>query len=174
MEVRTVAVIGAGTMGAGIAQVCAQSGWHTRIFDAFPNSLENGIERIKSFWEKGIEKGKTTEKEKDEWSQNLVPCYEISEALEGADLVIEALGFEPEEIPKLFGEPDLEVTKWGTIKADLKTLKTNIRGVFAAGDIVRGASLVVWAIKDGRDAAVQIRKFLIEKDKLKNKKTVAA
>jgi len=62
MEVRTVAVIGAGTMGAGIAQVCAQSGWHTRIFDAFPNSLENGIERIKSFWEKGIEKGKTTEK----------------------------------------------------------------------------------------------------------------
>ena len=67
MEVRTVAVIGAGTMGAGIAQVCAQSGWHTRIFDAFPNSLENGIERIKSFWEKGIEKGKTTEKEKDEW-----------------------------------------------------------------------------------------------------------
>ena len=91
MEVRTVAVIGAGTMGAGIAQVCAQSGWHTRIFDAFPNSLENGIERIKSFWEKGIEKGKTTEKEKDEWSQNLVPCYELSKALEGADLVIEAV-----------------------------------------------------------------------------------
>ena len=53
-------------------------------------------------------------------------------------------------------------------------MSTNLKGVFAAGDIVRGASLVVWAIKDGRDAAVQIRKFLIEKDKLKNKKTVAA
>ena len=77
-----------------------------------------------------------------------------------ADLVIEALGFEPEEIPKLFGEPDLEVTKWGTIKTDLKTLKTNIRGVFAAGDIVRGASLVVWAIRDGRDAAAGISEYL--------------
>ena len=77
-----------------------------------------------------------------------------------ADLVIEALGFEPEEIPKLFGEPGLEVTKWGTIKTDLKTLKTNIRGIFAAGDIVRGASLVVWAIRDGRDAAVGISEYL--------------
>ena len=89
-----------------------------------------------------------------------------------ADLVIEALGFEPEEIPKLFDEPDLEVTKWGTIKADLKTLKTNIRGVFAAGDIVRGASLVVWAIRDGRDAAAGISKYL--KKILLNKKNKAA
>ena len=87
-----------------------------------------------------------------------------------ADLVIEALGFEPEEIPKLFGEPDLEVTKWGTIKTDLKTLKTNIKGVFAAGDIVRGASLVVWAIRDGRDAAVGISQYLKEiSQKKKNK-----
>lgn len=87
-----------------------------------------------------------------------------------ADLVIEALGFEPEEIPKLFGEPDLEVTKWGTIKTDLKTLKTNITGVFAAGDIVRGASLVVWAIRDGRDAAVGISDYLKEiSQKKKNK-----
>jgi len=87
-----------------------------------------------------------------------------------ADLVIEALGFEPEEIPKLFGEPDLEVTKWGTIKTDLKTLKTNIKGVFAAGDIVRGASLVVWAIRDGRDAAVGINEYLKEiSQKKKNK-----
>ena len=87
-----------------------------------------------------------------------------------ADLVIEALGFEPEEIPKLFGEPDLEVTKWGTIKTDLKTLKTNIKGVFAAGDIVRGASLVVWAIRDGRDAAAGISEYLKEiSQKKKNK-----
>ena len=83
-----------------------------------------------------------------------------AEEILDADLVIEALGFEPEEIPKLFGEPDLEVTKWGTIKTDLKTLKTNIRGIFAAGDIVRGASLVVWAIRDGRDAAVGISEYL--------------
>jgi len=87
-----------------------------------------------------------------------------------ADLVIEALGFEPEEIPKLFGEPDLEVTKWGTIKTDLKTLKTNIKGVFAAGDIVRGASLVVWAIRDGRDAAVGISEYLKEISQKKENK----
>jgi len=77
-----------------------------------------------------------------------------------ADLVIEALGFDPEEIPNLFSEPKLEVSKWGTIKIDLKTMRTNIRGVFAAGDIVRGASLVVWAIRDGRDAAQEIDKYL--------------
>ena len=77
-----------------------------------------------------------------------------------ADLVIKALGFDPEEIPILFSEPKLEVSKWGTIKTDLKTMRTNIRGVFAAGDIVRGASLVVWAIRDGRDAAKQIDKYL--------------
>ena len=77
-----------------------------------------------------------------------------------ADLVIKALGFDPEDIPHLFSEPKLEVSKWGTIKTDLKTMRTNIRGVFAAGDIVRGASLVVWAIRDGRDAAKEIHKYL--------------
>ncbi|MEK9732335.1 MAG: NAD(P)-dependent oxidoreductase [Pelagibacteraceae bacterium] len=83
----------------------------------------------------------------------------VDESLK-ADLVIEALGFEPEEIPKLFNEPELEITKWGTIKTNLRTLKTNIKGVFAAGDIVRGASLVVWAIRDGRDAAKGISEYL--------------
>ena len=77
-----------------------------------------------------------------------------------ADLIIQALGFDPEEIPALFSEPKLEVSKWGTVKTDLKTMRTNIRGVFAAGDIVRGASLVVWAIRDGRDAAKEIEKYL--------------
>ena len=60
----------------------------------------------------------------------------------------------------MFSEPKLEVSKWGTVKTDLKTMRTNIRGVFAAGDIVRGASLVVWAIRDGRDAAKEIDKYL--------------
>ena len=88
-----------------------------------------------------------------------------------ADMVIKALGFDPEEIPKLFGEEKLEVTKWGTIKIDFDTFKTNISGVFAAGDIVRGASLVVWAIKDGRDAAFSIDKFL--KNKIKKEQRFA-
>ena len=77
-----------------------------------------------------------------------------------ADMVIKALGFDPEDLPKLFNSNDLAISKWGTIKIDLQTMQTNIEGVFAAGDIVRGASLVVWAIKDGRDAAIQIEKYL--------------
>jgi len=77
-----------------------------------------------------------------------------------ADMIIKSLGFDPEEIPSLFSKPELKVSKWGTIKIDLKTMRTNIRGVFAAGDIVRGASLVVWAIRDGRDAAQEIHKYI--------------
>ena len=88
-----------------------------------------------------------------------------------ADIVIEALGFDPEEIPKLFGEEDLKVTEWGTIKINHNTLETNISGVFAAGDIVRGASLVVWAIKDGREVSTSIDKYL--KNKTEKEQRVA-
>ena len=77
-----------------------------------------------------------------------------------ADLVIKSLGFDPENLPKLFNAEELIVSQWGTIKIDLKSMQTNLDGVFAAGDIVRGASLVVWAIRDGRDAATQIEKYL--------------
>ena len=92
---------------------------------------------------------------------------ENSEVEIEADIVIKALGFDPEELPKLFQEERLQVTKWGTIKADFDTMETNIPGVFAAGDIVRGASLVVWAIKDGRDAALSISNYLQLKQKQK-------
>ncbi|TAL34143.1 MAG: NAD(P)-dependent oxidoreductase [Phenylobacterium sp.] len=77
-----------------------------------------------------------------------------------ADLVIKALGFDPEDLPTAFAAPELAVTRWGTVKADLRNLQTSIPGVFAAGDIVRGASLVVWAIRDGRDAAEAIHRYL--------------
>jgi len=77
-----------------------------------------------------------------------------------ADLVIKALGFDPEDLPTLFGEPELALTGWGTVKARPQTLMTSIDGVFAAGDIVRGASLVVWAIHDGRLAAAAIHNWL--------------
>ena len=77
-----------------------------------------------------------------------------------ADMVIKALGFDPENLPKLFGSEDLQITRWGTLKTDFDTMETNLQGVFAAGDIIRGASLVVWAIKDGRDAALSIEKYL--------------
>ncbi|MEM6934651.1 MAG: FAD-dependent oxidoreductase, partial [Pseudomonadota bacterium] len=76
-----------------------------------------------------------------------------SDYTEPADLAIKALGFEPEDLPKLWDVDGLDVTRWGTIKADFRTHETALPGVYAAGDIVRGASLVVWAIRDGREAA---------------------
>ncbi|MDW3223497.1 MAG: NAD(P)-dependent oxidoreductase [Paracoccaceae bacterium] len=78
---------------------------------------------------------------------------EGADYIEDADIVIMALGFEPEALPTLWDEPDLPVTRWGTIKAEFTSGATDLDGVYAVGDIVRGASLVVWAIRDGRDCA---------------------
>ena len=86
-----------------------------------------------------------------------------------ADIVIKALGFDPENLPKLFGSDHLQVTRWGTLRTNFETMETNLDGVFAAGDIIRGASLVVWAIKDGRDAAISIKNFLVSKESEKEK-----
>lgn len=83
---------------------------------------------------------------------------EGSDYVEDADLVIKALGFEPEDLPTLWGAPELEVTRWGTVKAAFESGATDLDGVYAVGDIVRGASLVVWAIRDGRDCAAAILK----------------
>ena len=88
-----------------------------------------------------------------------------------ADLVIKALGFDAEDLPALFGAPELGVSRWGTVLVDGKTLMTSLDGVFAAGDIVRGASLVVWAIRDGRDVASAMHKWL--KAKAKNRRVAA-
>ena len=77
-----------------------------------------------------------------------------------ADLVIKALGFEPEDLPRLFGAEALGVTRWGTLRTDGRTMMTSLDGVFAAGDIVRGASLVVWAIRDGRDVAAHMHAWM--------------
>jgi glutamate synthase (NADPH/NADH) small chain len=80
-----------------------------------------------------------------------------------ADLVLKALGFDPEDLPALMAAPDLAVTGWGTLKIDWRSMMTSLDGVFAAGDIVRGASLVVWAVRDGRDAAERIHGWLTAK-----------
>ena len=87
-----------------------------------------------------------------------------SERVEVADLVLKALGFDPENLPGLFGESGLGITRWGTLKVDHRSMMTNLLGVFAAGDIVRGASLVVWGIRDGRDAADRIARWVAERD----------
>jgi len=89
----------------------------------------------------------------DATGRQVPELIEGSDYVEDADIVIKALGFEPEDLPTLWGEDALEVTRWGTIKADFRTHQTSMDDVYAVGDIVRGASLVVWAIRDGREAA---------------------
>ena len=108
-----------------------------------------------------VEKMKLIEPDESGRSKPIV--QENSEYELKADIIIKALGFDPEELPKLFSEDQLRVTKWGTIKTNFDTMETNIPGVYAAGDIIRGASLVVWAIKDGRDVAISIEKYLKKK-----------
>ena len=127
-----------------------------------------GSNKVKSII---VDKMKLTDP--DESGRRKPVVEENSEFEIKADLVIKSLGFDPEDLPILFQEPKLKVSQWGTIKADFDTLETSIPGVFAAGDIVRGASLVVWAIRDGRDAATQIEKYLQLKAN-KNKSVVAA
>ncbi len=93
--VRKVAVIGAGTMGSGIAQVCAQTGWETKLYDAFSDSLNRGFSTINEFWMKGISRGKYSKDEVKSWSKNLHRSEDLESALEGVDFVIEAV---PEKI----------------------------------------------------------------------------
>jgi len=122
MRITTVAVIGAGTMGAGIAQVCAQAGWKTNLYDAFPEGLERGMERINSFWEKGIARGKTTEDQKKEWSANLYPVGELKEAVVEADLVIEAVPEIPELKHNIFAEIDQHAPKHAVLGSNTSSL----------------------------------------------------
>ena len=132
------------------------------------NAEEEGVEFVWLSAPKGFEgdavTGVNVQKmrlgQPDATGRRMPELIEGADYLEGADLVIKALGFEPEDLPKLWGVDGLDVTRWGTIRADFTTGKTSLDGVYAAGDIVRGASLVVWAIRDGRDAATAILGYL--------------
>ncbi len=104
MGIDSVAVIGAGTMGAGIAQVCAQAGWKTNLFDAFPEGLERGMKAIDAFWDKGIARGKTSPEQKTEWSANLHAVSNMADAVGDVDLVIEAVPEIPELKHKIFAD----------------------------------------------------------------------
>ena len=117
MSIRNVAVIGAGTMGAGIAQICAQAGWNTSLYDAFPDGLQRGMERIDAFWDKGIARGKTSVEQKAEWQKNIHAVSDMAQAVGNADLVIEAVPELPELKQKVFEEID----KYAPIHAVLGT-----------------------------------------------------
>ncbi len=122
VTIRRIAVIGAGTMGSGIAQVCAQTGWETRLFDAFPESLERGMKKIEEFWEKGISKGKTTPEQKEEWVGNLIATSEMSEAVRDSDIVIEAVPEKMELKRSIFEE-------LGVLSSPNAILATNTSGL---------------------------------------------
>jgi glutamate synthase (NADPH/NADH) small chain len=133
------------------------------------NAIEEGVEFVwlsspKSFIGKtkveAVEVNKMVLGDPDSSGRRKPEVEQGSEYKISADLVIKSLGFDPENLPKLFDAEELVVSQWGTLKIDLQSMQTNLDGVFAAGDIVRGASLVVWAIRDGRDAAAQIEKYL--------------
>ena len=146
------------------------------------NAIEEGVEFIwltspKTFIGEtkvnAVEVNKMSLTEPDSSGRRKPEVQVGSEYTIPADLVIKSLGFDPENIPKLFDAKELAISQWGTLKINLKSMQTNLDGVFAAGDIVRGASLVVWAIRDGRDAATQIEKYLKLKEN-KNKSEEAA
>ena len=145
------------------------------------NAIEEGVEFIwltspKSFIGnskvEAVEVYKMKLGEPDSSGRRRPEIEQGSEYNISADLVIKSLGFDPEDLPKLFNAKELAVSQWGTIKINLKTMQTNLDGIFAAGDIVRGASLVVWAIRDGRDAAEQIVKYL--QAKVNNNRSIEA
>ena len=133
------------------------------------NAEEEGVEFVwlsapKGFTGHGAVEGVIAEKMRlgapDASGRQSPEVIEGADWVEPAELVIKALGFEPENLPSLWGVEDLTVTRWGTIKASFQTHATSLPGVYAVGDIVRGASLVVWAIRDGREAADSILSYL--------------
>jgi glutamate synthase (NADPH) small chain len=135
------------------------------------NAEEEGVEFVwlaapKGFTGNAAVEGVVVEKMRlgapDASGRQSPEVIEGADWVEPAELVVKALGFEPEDLPKLWGVEELAVTRWGTIRADFRTHVTNLPGVYAVGDIVRGASLVVWAIRDGREAADNILEYLAQ------------
>ena len=138
MGIDKVAVIGAGTMGAGIAQVCAQAGWNTTLYDAFPEGLEKGMQRVDAFWDKGIARGKTTVEQKQEWSKNLHAESNLEKAVKDCDLIIEAVP----EILELKQQIFQEVEQYANRNAVFATNTSSLSIGKIAGAINRPERLI--------------------------------
>ena len=139
MAIERVAVIGAGTMGAGIAQVCAQAGWKTALFDAFPDGLERGMQRIDAFWDKGIARGKTTAEQKQSWAANLRAESDMQTAVQDADLVIEAVPEIPELKASIFEQLDAMAPSHAILGTNTSSLSiASIANATNRGDKVIG------------------------------------
>ncbi|MHB8632924.1 MAG: 3-hydroxyacyl-CoA dehydrogenase family protein [Thermoplasmatota archaeon] len=122
MQVQTVAVLGAGTMGQGIAQTCAQSNLETRLFDALPGAAEKARDRIEAFWSRAVEKGKATPQDQGAWRGRLTLCSTLADAVAGADLVIEAV---PEVVSvkcDVLGQADVEAPAKAVLATNTSSL----------------------------------------------------
>ena len=90
MSIDQITVLGAGTMGHGIAINAATAGYHVTLHDVSPEAVEAGMSRIKAFLDKGVTRGKTTEKQRDDAIARVTGAADFAEAVSQADLVIEA------------------------------------------------------------------------------------
>ena len=122
MDVKTVVVLGSGTMGSGIAQVCAQAGYDTHLYDADEMALERGMQRIRDFWEKGIQKGKTTPAQRDAWRARLHRFTDLTAALRTADLVVEAVFEDLAVKQRLFADCDRLAPRHAVLASNTSSL----------------------------------------------------
>ncbi len=90
LEVQRVAVIGAGTMGTGIAQVAARAGYVVELFDVAPGAAQRALERIADSLARAVEKGRCTAQERDEALRRLSASPDLEKSAAQADLIVEA------------------------------------------------------------------------------------
>jgi 3-hydroxybutyryl-CoA dehydrogenase len=105
MEIKTVGVVGCGLMGAGITQVCAQSGYKTTVREINDDLLQKGLKKIDGFLGKGVEKGKLTAEQKAATMANLTGTTKLAD-LKSCDLIIEAVTENIDLKKEIFAELD--------------------------------------------------------------------
>jgi len=91
MEIRNICILGAGLMGNGIAQVCAQAGYQISLRDIEQRFVDNGMNTIRKNLSRDVEKGKKTQEEMDSVLSRIKPTLDLKEAVRGADVVVEAV-----------------------------------------------------------------------------------
>jgi len=121
-EIQRVAVLGAGTMGAGIAHVCAAAGCPTVLFDVDDDALERGFDRIRAALDKGVELGKLTAEERHATLNRLQGAHEVPWAVREADLVVEAAPESLELKGRIFAEVDASAPAHAILASNTSSL----------------------------------------------------
>jgi 3-hydroxybutyryl-CoA dehydrogenase len=122
MEIKRIAVIGAGQMGSGIAQVAAQSGFSVSLHDVAEEQVKKGLARIEGLLEKGVAKGKWTGEEKEAVLSRIQTTADLQEAVKDADLVIEAVVENMEVKTDLFRRLDQYSPKYAILASNTSSL----------------------------------------------------